>query len=101
MKSYKQPTFQERTASAADAKKKALEQLRARPKPTEEELAARNAARLQREQEQAEKAAAKKAAEQAAAEAEAAKKAAVAAPLTEAELKARRDARYAARKNRK
>src|SRR5438874_7547196 len=97
-------SFQDRAAQAAEAKKKALDQLRAKP-PVDEKLAAeRVAAGQQRAAAKAEKAAAKKAERKAADEAAAAdarEKAAAAAPPTEAERKAARDARYAARKARK
>ena len=103
--SYKDPSFQDRAASAAQAKQKALDRLKAKPPVDEAVVAERQAARLAREAAQAEKRAAKKAAEEQAkaekaAQAEQAKAAQVAAP-TEAERKAARDARYAARKNRK
>lgn len=101
MKSFKDPSFEQRVGQAADARKKALEQLRAKPPLDQEQVAARVAANAQKEAARAEKAAAKKQA--AADEAAAAAVAAAAMPvqLTEAEKKARRDARYAARKNRK
>jgi hypothetical protein len=104
MKSYKESGFQDRVGRAAEAKEKALEQLRSRPPVDEKVAAERLAASQQREAAKAEKAAAKKAAEAAAADAkaaEAAAKAAVPPPPTEAERKAARDARYAARKKRK
>lgn len=104
MKDYKHTSFQERVGRAADAKMKALEQFRAKPPVDEKLVAERQAARLRREAAQAEKSAAKKASELAAKEAkeaERAAKAAVPPPPTEAERKAARDARYAARKNRK
>jgi len=108
MKSYKDPSFGDRIGRAAEAKKKALEQLRSKPPIDEKIVAERAAVRLKREAAEAEKRAAKKAAEQAdkerkAAEAAAAAAKAVVAPpaQTEAERKAARDARYAARKNRK
>ena len=108
MKSYKQPSFQDRIGRAAEAKQKALDALRAKPPLDEEALAARKAAQDARDAAAAEKRAAKKAAQdearaQAASEREAAAAAAAAAPAppTEAERKAARDARYAARKNRK
>lgn len=103
MKSHLE-TFQDRLDRAAEAKKKALDKLRAKPPVDEAILAERQAARLKREAADAEKRAAKKAAEQLVREAKAAaaaEAAAVAAPPTEAELKAARDARYAARKKRK
>jgi hypothetical protein len=97
-------TFQDRAAQAAEAKQKALEQLLSRP-PVDEKLASeRRAAGEEREAAKAEKAATKKAERKAAdeaASAHAAAKAAAAAPKTEAELKAGRDARYAARKARR
>ncbi len=102
--SFKTPSFQDRIGSAAEAKKKALEQLRSRP-PTDEKVAAeRQAKRLERETRDRERAAAKRAEQQALKDkksAEAAAKATAAAPRTEADLKAARDARYAARKARK
>jgi len=104
VKSFKDPSFQDRIGSAAEARKKALEQLRSKPAPDEKLLAERKARRLEREARDADKAAAKKAARQAAADEKAAQAAAAAAvppPPTEAERKAARDARYAARKARK
>lgn len=95
--SFKNPTFQDRIGSAADAKKKALEQLRSRPPVDPQKLAERQAAALQKQERAAQKAADKKAALQAAQDA----KAAAPPPPTAAELKAARDARYAARKARK
>jgi len=97
-------SFQDRAGQAAEAKRKALEQYRAKP-PLDEKLAAeRKAAAQKREGAKAEKAAAKKAEREAAAKAiatAAPAKAARPAPPTEAERKAARDARYAARKKRK
>ena len=104
MKSYKDPSFQDRARSAADAKQKALNQLKAKPPVDEKIVAERQAARAQRERAEAEKRAAKKALETAAEEAkatEAAKIAAAPPPPTEEERKRARDARYAARKSRK
>jgi len=104
MKSYKDPSFQDRAGRAADAKQKALDQLRSKPPVDEQVLAERQAARLRREAAEAEKRAAKKAQEQAAEEAKAAEAARIAAvppPPTEEERKRARDARYAARKSRK
>lgn len=95
--SFKTPTFQDRIGSAAEAKKKALEQLRSRP-PLDENVAAERRARsIERQAKVEEKSAAKKAAQKALADA----KAAIPPPPTEAERKAARDARYAARKARK
>ena len=97
-------TFQDRAAQAAKAKQAALEQLRSRPPVDEKQAKARMAAGAEREAAKAEKAVAKKAERKAAddaAAADAAAKAAAAAPPTEAEQKAKRDERYAKRKNRK
>jgi hypothetical protein len=111
-------TFHDRAKSAAAAKQKNLESLRARTLVDPEELARRKEARLAREAEEEAARAAKKAeieAARAAAEqekadrlaAEQAEKEAAKAKLaeslrvpTEAERKAARDARYAARKAR-
>jgi hypothetical protein len=108
MKSFKDPSFQDRVGRAAEAKQKALDALRSKPPVDEKVVAERKAAQERREAAQAEKRAAKKAAEdaaaQAAADAKAAAEAEIAAapaPLTEEEKKAARDARYAARKSRK
>lgn len=103
-------TFQDRVGQAAEAKRKALENLRSKPPVDEAVAAARQEASLQREARAEEKRAAKaekaKAAEGAAAEeAKSAKAEAEATapppPPTEAERKAARDAKYAARKSRK
>ena len=97
-------TFQDRAAQAAEAKKKALEQLQSRPPVDEKTAAERKAAGQEREAAKAEKAAAKKAERESARDAAAADiaaKAAAAAPKSEAELKAARDARYAKRKARR
>ncbi len=108
MKSFKDPSFQDRVGRAAEAKQKALDKLRSKPPVDEQVVAERQAARAKREAAEAEKRAAKKAAEQAAKEAKAVAKAeagaetkAVPAGPTEAERKLARDARYAARKARK
>jgi hypothetical protein len=104
MKSYKDPSFQDRVGRAADAKQKALDQLRSKPPVDEKTVADRQAAQLKREAAQAGKRAAKKAQEQAVEDAKAAEAAKIAAappPLSEEERKAARDARYAARKSRK
>jgi hypothetical protein len=103
--SYKDPSFQDRMGAAAEAKKKALEKLRAKPKVDEAVLEERRAAQARREAAAEEKRAAKQAAREQAeaekAEAAAREAAAVVTPKSEAELKAARDARYAARKSRK
>jgi hypothetical protein len=105
MKSYKDPSFQDRVGRAAEAKQKALDKLRAKPPVDAAVVAERQAAQQKREAAEAEKRAARKAAEQAAktakAEAAAAELAARPVPLTDAEKKLQRDARYAARKSRK
>ena len=122
MPSYREPSFQDRTAAAAKAKQKALDRLRAKPtadpavleerrkaqeardKAIAEErtakaeaLAAAKAEKLARKQAEAER----KAEEQAAIAAAAALKEARLTPPSAAEMKAARDARYAARKARK
>jgi hypothetical protein len=103
--SYKDPSFQDRAASAAQAKEKALEQLRAKLPPDPELVARRAEAQARRQAAQAEKSAAKKNAAEAArqekAAAAAAEAAAAASAPTAAEKKAARDLRYAARKARK
>ena len=106
MATYKDPSFAERTALARQAREKALAKLAAKPPLDPAVVAERQAAQAAREQAQAEKSAAKKAAiEQAKAEkaaaAEAAAAAAVVPVASEEELKAARDAKYAARKKRK
>lgn len=110
MTAYRAPDFNERIALSRQTKQRALERLRAKPAPSEAELAEAKAARLKREEEQAAQRA-QRAAEQKQARAEerrlaaeAAARAAEAANVpekTEAQKKAERDARYAARKGRK
>lgn len=107
MPAFIQPTFQERAALAAKAKQAALEKLRAKPRIDEAILVERRAARLARDEAQAkareEKLAARERekAEKKARAAEPAAPAKTSAPaMTEAERKAARDARYAARKSR-
>jgi hypothetical protein len=101
-------SFQDRVGQAAEAKRKALENLRAKPPADPAVAAARQEASRQREARAEEKRSAKAAKMRAAvddraAEDKAAEVAAAAAPQppTEAERKAARDARYAARKSRK
>lgn len=102
MKSYKDPSFQDRVARATEAKKKALAALKSKPPVDPQIVAERQAARLRRETAAAEKRDARKAAEQSAKAVKAEALAAdTPASLGAAELKAARDARYAARKNRK
>jgi hypothetical protein len=112
--SFKDPSFQDRVTSARQAKQKALDQLKAMPPADEAVMAARREEHEARErvlQEERtakaqERAAAKaekasnKAAEVAAADAAAALKAARLKPTSPEEMKAARDARYAARKAR-
>lgn len=100
--SFKNPSFQDRAGQAAQAKEKALEQLRLRPLPDEKMVAERKAAEIRRQTAKAQQAETKRAAAEAASKskAEAAAESATAVP-TEAERKAARDARYAARKNRR
>jgi hypothetical protein len=101
-------SFQDRVGQAAEAKRKALEKLKAKAPVDPGVAEARAEAARQREAKAEEKRAAKveqaRAAEEArAAEAAKTAEAAASAPkaLTEAEKKAARDARYAARKSRK
>ena len=101
-------SFQDRVGQAAEAKRKALEKLKSRPPVDPAVAEARAEAARQREARAEEKRAAKAEAARAAEEAKAAEaaksaEAAASAPkaLTEAEKKAARDARYAARKSRK
>ncbi|TMJ14640.1 MAG: hypothetical protein E6G94_09170 [Alphaproteobacteria bacterium] len=104
--SYKDPSFQDRIGSSAKAKERALAQLRAKP-PVDPAVAEQRAAKAAaREAAAAEKRAAKEAEREAAeaekAEAErAAAEAKANAPNLARDLKAARDARYAARKARK
>ncbi|CAN5390214.1 hypothetical protein BH10PSE12_BH10PSE12_13040 [soil metagenome] len=121
MVSYKAPAFQDRLALAAQAKQKALDKLKAKPPVDEAVLAQRIAAAAAKEAAAAEKRAAKIAererieaekaqaeADRLQAEAEEAARIEAARPVvipvkvpSAAEMKAARDARYAARKARK
>lgn len=115
MPSFKDPSFQDRVASAGKAKQNALDQLKARPPVDELVMAERRQARESREEAlskdrtaKAEAAAAAKAekarikaSDLAEAEAAAALKASRHKPASPEEMKAARDARYAARKARK
>lgn len=109
MKGFKEPSHQDRIAAASKARNKALAKLKAVPKPDEAELAAMAERRKEREAKAEEKRAAAKEAraekQRLADEKKAAAKEAHAKAnppkKTEAELKAARDARYAARKARK
>lgn len=102
MTAYKAPDFNQRAAAARAAKEEALEKLRNKATRDPALVAERLAAQAARDAAAAERRAAKLAAAE---EAKAAKAAAAeannVAPLSEAELKAARDARYAARKARK
>ena len=103
MPSFKQPTFQERTALAAKAKQAALEKLRAKPPVDEAVLAERRAAAQAREAAQVKAREEKRAAialEKAQKDALKAQEAVTSAGLSEEEQKAIRDAKYAARKQR-
>ncbi len=102
MRGFKEPTLQDRAAAGQKAREKALKRLAKQPPVDEAVLAERKAARLAKEAAAAEKSAARKAAiEQAKADKLAAAEAAKVPEPTEAELKDARDAKYAARKNRK
>jgi hypothetical protein len=109
MAAYRAPDFNERTALARQAKQKALDKLRAVPVASEAELAERRATRLKREEAEAEKRTIRDAEKRAASEAIAiaaeaaarAREAAIVPEKSEADRKVDRDARYAARKNRK
>lgn len=109
MKGFKEPGFQDRTAEAARAKEKALEKMKAAPKPDEAELAARAARREERNAKATSKRAAAEEAKkqrerekcEKALEAEREQAKAVSPEPTDAERQAARDARYAARKIRK
>lgn len=97
-------SFEERLKRAAEAKQAALDKLRARPAADPAVIAEQQARQQRRDMAEAEKRAAKAEAARIAAEAKLAAveaEEAAPAPPTDAELKARRDARYAARKKRK
>ncbi len=101
MAGYKDPSFEERTARAQEARAKALKLLADRPPVDEAVVAQRKAAQLARDADVAAKSAARKAAiSQAKADKLAASMVPVKAKPTEAELKAARDERYAARRKR-
>ena len=93
-------SFQDRIGNAAKAREAALAKLKAKAPMDPKVVAERMDRQAQREAREADKREAKRVAK-AAADAEKAAKAVAAAPLSEEELKARRDARYAARKARK
>lgn len=102
MAGYKEPSLQDRLAIAAKARETALARLKAKPPMDPAVLAERAAKEREREAVKAERAAqraAQRAEERKLAEAE--KAASIKIEPTEAERKAARDARYAARKGRK
>jgi hypothetical protein len=109
MKGYKAPSFQDRAAASSQAKERALAKMKAAPQPDADELAQRAARRIEREALTEAKAAKARQArddkrrleDEKREEAKAEKLKAERPKRTEAELKAARDARYAARKSRK
>ena len=115
MASFKDPSFQDRAAAAAKARQSALDRLKSKAPPDPEKMAELRAAweaeqqalaeerRAKSEARAAAKAeqAATKAADAERAHAAAALKAARLKPASAEEMKAARDARYAARKARK
>jgi hypothetical protein len=112
VKTYQNFTFKDRASQAAEAKKRTLEKLRAKPPVDPAVREARLIASQKREAAEAEKRANRKAAEVAAEQAardekiardevEAARLAAIKREPTEEERKLARDAKYAARKNRR
>ena len=115
MASFKDPSFQDRAASAGKAKQKALDRLKAKPsidgsimaerraawEAEEKVRSAERAAKTEQNAEARAEKAARKAAKAAEAEAAAALKAARLKPASAADMKAARDARYAARQSRK
>jgi hypothetical protein len=101
MTAYKDPTFQRRAGQAAQARKAALEQLQSRPPRDEAVIAQRIEVERRRDSDRDDRSAAKRAGKDTADASRAAAKAAVPERATDADRKAARDARYAARKNRK
>jgi hypothetical protein len=112
MKTYQNFSFQDRAAQGSKAKQEKLDLLRAKPPLDPAVKEAQLIASQKREAAAAEKRANRKAAEEAAEQAardqklaheqaEAARLAAIKPELTEEERKLARDARYAARKNRR
>lgn len=109
MNGYKAPSFQDRAAASSQAKEKALAMMKAAPRPQPTDVAVLAALRADREASAQVKAAASRQAREdrqrlADEKREKARQAQVKAEQpkrTEAELKAARDARYAARKSRK
>ena len=109
MNGYNAPSFQDRATASMRAKQKALAAMKAAPRPDAAELAARAERRSERDaRAQAKVAQARqmrddmrRLADEKRAVAKAEQLKAQLPKRTEAELKAARDARYAARKNRK
>lgn len=106
MAGYKAPDFRDRVAAATQARAKALAQLQAKPALDPAVQAERAAKAVEREAAKAQKREALQAEREAGraaklAKAEAERLAMAKPELTEAERKAARDARYAARKSRK
>ena len=109
MNGYNAPSFQDRATASMQAKQKALAAMKAAPRPDAAELAARAERRSERDaRAQAKVAQARqmrddmrRLADEKRAAARAEQLKAQQPKRTEAELKAARDARYAARKNRK
>ena len=109
MTAYRAPDFRERIELSRQTKQKALDRLKAKPAPSEAELAERKAAALKREEAQAARRAARAAEKQAAAEARAAAAKAAAQPapapaslfMCESEKKTERDAHKTTHKCRK
>jgi Family of unknown function (DUF6481) len=99
MASYNEPSFQQRTALAAKAKEAALAKLRAKPPVDEAVLAAKREAAAAREAAQV-KASQERAAARLAEKAAKKENKAQVVVQDDAALKAARDAKYAARKNR-
>ena len=97
--SYKD-SFQDRIGNAAKAREAALAKLKAKAPLDPKVVAERVERQKQREAREAEKRETKRT-EREAKEADKAAKAAASAPLSAEELKARRDAKYAARKARR
>lgn len=109
MNGYKEPSFQDRAAASSRAKEKALAKIKAVAQPDAAEMAEIMARRAEREAIAEEKSAQtrlareekKRLAEEKRAEAKRKNEKVDPPKRSEAELKAARDARYAARKNRK
>ncbi len=109
MNGYNAPSFQDRATASSQAKLKALANMKSAPQPDAAELAVRVERRIEREARAEAKAAQarqvrddkQRLADEKRAASKAEKLKAQQPKRTEAELKAARDARYAARKSRK